>query len=134
MPRFGLDRTVIADEGGFLICHRGGPVTIEMTTLAALASGAFLATQTIAGIIEKPEFDCIFQQGRDYSLFVQSVDNYCMLLVIHPAGVGVGAVKYFAAATRRQVALQMKLAHESGLDLSALNLANTAPLFQRRAG
>jgi predicted regulator of Ras-like GTPase activity (Roadblock/LC7/MglB family) len=127
---------VIADKGGFLIAHRGGGPGLDLTTIAALASGAFMATQTIAGLIEETDFDATFQQGKNSSLYIQSIDQYCMLLVIHPAAVGVGAVKYFAVEATRRIARQIQHAWqrqpEAGLDLSVLNLENPADLFKKR--
>jgi len=40
---------LVIDKGGFLVTHQGEAGDIDFTTLAALASGAFMATQTIAG-------------------------------------------------------------------------------------
>lgn len=127
---------IIADKGGFLIAHQGGGGGLDFTTVAALASGAFMATQTIAGLIQEGEFDSVCQQGKQFSLFIQTVDENCMLLVIHSAQVGVGSIKYFAAEATRRIAHQMQLAQErdpsGGLDLSVLNLSNPGDLFKKR--
>jgi hypothetical protein len=56
--------------------------------------------------------------------------------VVFKANISVGAVKYFAAETIKKVAKQLKVAKkrdpESGLDLSAINLADPTPLFTRK--
>lgn len=129
---------IIADKGGFLIAHQGGGENLDFTTIAALASGAFMATQTIAGLIQEGEFDSVCQQGKNFSLFIQTIDENSMLLVIHSAQVGVGSVKYFAADATRRIARQMQLAQErdpsGGLDLSVLNLMDPGVLFKKREG
>jgi len=39
---------LLIDKGGFLITHQGEPGEMDFTTIGALASGAFMANQTIA--------------------------------------------------------------------------------------
>lgn len=126
----------IADKGGFLIAHQGGDADLDLTSIAALASGAFMATQSIAGLIREGEFNNTCQQGKDFSLFIQNIDEYSLLIVILPASAGVGAVKYFAADATRRIAQQIKTAAQrdpsAGLDLSVLNLADASALFRKR--
>lgn len=132
------DATValIIDKGGFLITQQGDPDQFDVTTIAALASGAYLANQTIANLIHETNFDSVYQQGEKSSMYVHNVDEYCLLVVIFPAQVGVGIVKYYAAAACERIGGQLKLARDrdpgSGLDLSMLNIADTADLFKRR--
>ena len=127
---------LIIDKGGFLISGQGDTDQFDLTTIAALASGAYMANQTIANLVHEPSFNSVYQQGERYSMLVLSVDDYCLLLVIFKAQVSVGAVKYFAQPVARQIAAQMATAHQrepgAGLDLSVLNLADTAGLFKRR--
>src|SRR5271166_1559333 len=83
---------ILIDKGGFLITHSGEAEQFDLTTIAALASGAYLANQTIANLVHEENFDSVYQQGEKYSMFVQNVDQYCLLVVIFPAVVSVGAV------------------------------------------
>src|SRR5215470_15632815 len=103
---------LIIDKGGFLIANQGDSRQFDLTTIAALASGAYLANQTIANLVHEPNFDSVYQQGEKFSMFVNNVDEYCMLVVIFPAAVGVGIVKYYAANACNRVAEQLKIAHE----------------------
>lgn len=137
-----LDRTdavtaLIVDKGGFLITHQGDDQQFDLTTIAALASGAYMANQTIANLVHEPTFDSIYQQGDKHSMFVKKVDEYSLLIVIFKATASVGAVKYFAAPACERIALEMKLAHDrapgAGLDLSMLNVADTSNVFKRKA-
>lgn len=126
---------LIIDRGGFLITQQGDFEELDTTTLAALSAASFAATQTIAGLIGELDFSSVYQQGEKSSILVINVDEYSLLVVIFPASISVGAVKYYAPVSLRKVALQMKLAYErdpeSGLDLSVLNLADTSVLFQK---
>ncbi len=137
-----LDRTdaitaLIVDKGGFLITHQGDSRQFDVTTIGALASGAYLANQTIANLIHETSFDCVYQAGSQFSMFITAVDEECLLLVVFKAAVGVGVVKYYATDTRQLIARQLQLAHErdpeGGLDLSVLNVADTRDLFRRKA-
>jgi len=128
---------LVIDKGGFLISSYGDARQFDLTTIAALASGAYLANQTIANLVHEPNFNSVYQQGERYSMFVLSVDEYSLLVVIFKALVSVGVVKYFALHAGEKIALQMRVAQErdpgNGLDLSVLNLADTADLFKRKS-
>lgn len=127
---------MIIDKGGFLIAHQGDGRQFDLTTIAALASGAYLANQTIANLVHEPNFNSVYQQGEKFSIFVVSIDEFCMLTVIFKAHLSVGAVKYFAAPASKRIAEQLQVAQErdpsSGLDLSMLNLADPSTVFKRK--
>ena len=55
---------LLIDRGGFLITHQGDESEFDLTTIAALASGAFMANQTIAGLVKETKFNSIYQQGE----------------------------------------------------------------------
>jgi len=127
---------LIIDKGGFLISSQGDSRQFDFTTIAALASGAYMATETIAGLVHEPNFTNVYQQGEKFSLLVTCVDQNCLLLIIFKAQVGVGAVKYFAAPAVKQIGLQLQTAQErdpnGGFDLSELNLADPSEVFKRK--
>lgn len=127
---------LIIDKGGFLIGSQGDARQFDLTTIAALASGAFMATQTIAGLVHETSFDNIYQQGERYSMYAATVDEFCILVVIFKAQVTVGVVKYYSAPAAKKIAAQMQVAQErepgAGLDLSVLNLADTSDVFKRK--
>jgi len=127
---------LIIDKGGFLISSQGDARQFDLTTIAALASGAFMATQTIAGLVHETSFDNIYQQGERFSMYAASVDEFCILVVIFKAQVTVGVVKYYSAPAARHIAKQMQIAQErdpsSGLDLSMLNLADASDVFKKK--
>ncbi len=127
---------LIIDKGGFLIAHHGDSRQFDLTTIAALASGAYLANQTIANLVREENFDSVYQQGETVSMFATNIDEHCLLVVIFKAQVGVGVVKYYATGARERIAAQLKIAQErdpgGGLDLSVLNIADTSGLFKRK--
>jgi predicted regulator of Ras-like GTPase activity (Roadblock/LC7/MglB family) len=127
---------LLTDQAGFLITHAGNDRQFDLTTIAALASGAYLANQSIANLVHEANFSSIYQQGENFSLFVTCVDAQCMLLVIFSAKSSVGAVKYFALTTAARIAMQLQVARqrapEAGVDLMVMNLADTESYFKRR--
>ena len=137
LERTDATTALIVDKGGFLITHQGDARQFDLTTISALASGAYMANQTIANLIHETNFDSVYQAGAKYSMFVTNVDEECLLLVIFKAQVGVGVVKYYVSGTRENIARQLQLAHErdpdGGLDLSVLNIADTSSVFKKRA-
>jgi len=127
---------IIIDKGGFVITSEGDSRSFDLTTIGALASGAFLANQTIANLVHESNFDSVYQQGEKFSMFAINIDEHCILVVIFQAKVGVGVVKYNALDVRKEIGAQLKIAGErnpdAGLDLSVMNLADSSEFFKRR--
>jgi predicted regulator of Ras-like GTPase activity (Roadblock/LC7/MglB family) len=127
---------LLIDKGGFLVHHVGDADQFDVTTIAALAAGAYMANQTIANLVHEDNFDSIYQQGGKFSMFVMNVDQYSLLVLIFRAAISVGALKYYATRATARVAAQFRQALDrdpaGGLDLSALNLADTTELFRKK--
>lgn len=127
---------LVIDKGGFFITQCGDTRRFDATTLGALAAAMYAATQGIASLVGEANFSSVYQQGENFSLLVHNVDEHCLLLVIFKAQISVGAVKYYALSTITQVAQQMQTAQtrspDEGLDLSVLNIADTADLFRKK--
>ncbi|HEY5041730.1 MAG TPA: roadblock/LC7 domain-containing protein [Verrucomicrobiae bacterium] len=127
---------LLIDKGGFLLTHQGNAGDVDFTTLGALASGAFMASQTIAGLVNEKNFDCTYQQGENYSLLVLDVDEHCLLVVLFKSQAGVGIVKYYSSNCASRIARQLCTAQERdpgrGFDLSALNIAQPQELFRKK--
>jgi predicted regulator of Ras-like GTPase activity (Roadblock/LC7/MglB family) len=127
---------LVIDKGGFLIAHQGDSRDFDLTTIAALSSGAYMANQTIAGLVNETTFNSTYQQGEKFSIFVINVDDNCMLVVIFKSQTGVGVVKYFSSSAVKRIACQLEIAQErapgEGLDLSVLNVADTGQFFRKK--
>jgi predicted regulator of Ras-like GTPase activity (Roadblock/LC7/MglB family) len=132
------DATValIIDKGGFLISHQGAPGELDLTTVGALASGAFMASQTIAGLVNEKDFNHTALQGEQISLFTINIDEHCLLVVVFPSKAGLGVVKYYSAAVVGRLARHLAEARErdpgNGLDLSEINVANPQEFFRKK--
>jgi predicted regulator of Ras-like GTPase activity (Roadblock/LC7/MglB family) len=132
----GATATLVIDKGGFLIAHHGEAGEVDFTTLAALASGAFMASQTIAGLVNEKNFNSTFQQGEKFSLLVVDVDEHCLLVILFESQAGVGLMKYYGSNCCSRIARQLLAAGErnpgGGFDLSALNVADPQELFRKK--
>jgi predicted regulator of Ras-like GTPase activity (Roadblock/LC7/MglB family) len=127
---------LVTDKGGFLITHQGESRQFDLTTIAALASGAYMANQTIANLVHETNFSSVYQQGENYSIFAVCVDEQCLLIVIFKASGSVGVVKYFSVYAIEVIAKQLKMAQlrepGAGFDLSVLNIADSEAIFRKK--
>ena len=126
---------LIIDKGGPLIIQKGDADRFDTTTMAALAAGSYAATQAIAGLVGELDFSSIYQQGQNFSILVNNIDDQLLLIVIFRANISVGAIKYYATTTITQVAEQIVRARkrdpDTNMDLVSMNLLDTADVFRR---
>jgi predicted regulator of Ras-like GTPase activity (Roadblock/LC7/MglB family) len=127
---------LVIDKGGFLITHQGNTGDVDLTTLGALASGAFLASQTIAGLVNETNFNSTYQQGEKFSLYILEIDENCLLAILFASKAGLGVVKYYSTAVAKRIAGQLTVAQDrnpdGGYDLSVLNMADPQELFRKK--
>jgi len=127
---------LVIDKGGFIITRLGQTDGFDLMTLAALSAASYAATETIAGLVGEMNFSSVYQQGDSYSLLVMNVDANCLLVLVFRAAISVGAIKYYAVDTTKQIAKQLQVAQKrapgEGLDLSMLNLADASEVFRAK--
>src|SRR5438045_8770191 len=87
VARSDAQAAMIIDKAGFLITQAGDCEQFDATTLAALAAGSFAATQGMAGVINEPNFNSVYQQGESFSLLVQNIEEDTLLMVVFAAHV-----------------------------------------------
>src|SRR4051794_5901437 len=75
---------LLTAEGGFLVSQYGKTDKLDTMTLGALTSNSFEANKAIAGLIGEPTFSCTYQAGENFSVYVQSIDGYNLMVVIFP--------------------------------------------------
>jgi predicted regulator of Ras-like GTPase activity (Roadblock/LC7/MglB family) len=133
----GAQLALFIDGGGFIVTRQGEPGDMDLSTLGALAANSFAATQAIAKLIEEHTVSSLYQEGDDNSLLIMTVGDFGFLAVVFPANIGVGSVKFFSQETIQRINSRLTEARlrapDKTLDLSALNMADTGPLFRRKA-
>ncbi len=136
-----LDKTdasaaLVVDQGGFLITSQTKVQDFDLTTIGALASGTYLANQTISNLVQDDGFNCVYQQGSKFSMLIVSVDEYFLLIIIFKASVGVGAFKFFTVPVVQLHTVRLRAAQlrnpGGALDLSMLNLADPSEVFKKK--
>jgi predicted regulator of Ras-like GTPase activity (Roadblock/LC7/MglB family) len=136
LRRSDAGAALVIDKGGPLICQHGAVDKFDATTVAALAAGAFSATDMMARHLGETSLSHIYQQGCQVSLLISNVDDNLLLIVVFPAETGVGAVKYYAAEAVARMSAQMQKAALRApgvcLDLVSLNTLDTTPIFHKR--
>jgi predicted regulator of Ras-like GTPase activity (Roadblock/LC7/MglB family) len=124
---------LVIDKGGPLISQRGAVDNFDTTTIAALAAGSFCATQAIAERVGETNFSNIYQQGERHSLLFCDIDDSVLLVIIFKAGISVGAIKYYAAATIGQVGSQLQKARQrsprESVDMVSMNVVDSSSIF-----
>src|ERR1700761_2195261 len=127
---------LVIDKGGFLITRLGDSNELDLTSIGALAAGAFMATQSIAGLVNEKNFNSTFQQGERYSMLVMEVDTQTLLIVIFTGESGLGIVKYYSSNAASCIAHQFDISRQrnpdGGFDLSMLNVSDPKNLFRKR--
>lgn len=129
------DCVLLTAEGGFLIAEYGKTEPLDTTSLGALASNSYEANKAIAGLIGEPSFSSIYQAGENFSMFVQSIDGFNLMVVIFPVTVAVGVIKFYAEEARDAVARVFARARtrtSEGLDLVMMNVADSSQIFTRK--
>jgi predicted regulator of Ras-like GTPase activity (Roadblock/LC7/MglB family) len=127
---------LIVEKAGYLIQECGNPDKLDTTNLATLASNAFNATQFMASIIQENDFTGMYQQGQHFSTLILNLDENSLLVVIFPAALSVGMIKYYAAETIKLLANQLQVATarapEKVFDLIDLNATDIGSLIRRK--
>lgn len=128
---------LIIDMGGPVISQRGALENFDAMTIAALAAGAFSATQMIAMQIGENNFSSIYQQGERLSLLFCTIDADAILVIIFKADTTVGSIKYYAASTVKQVGRQLEVARNRApqqmVDLVSMNVVDAGAIFRQSA-
>src|SRR5256885_1630501 len=128
---------LIVEKAGYLIHQCGDHDWFDTTTLATLASNAYNATEFMANqCLQEPSFSAMFQQGEKFSTLILKVDVNFLLVVIFKAQLSVGAVKYYAAATAKQLAAQLQKAAKRtpgvAFDLVDMNTTDVGAVFRKK--
>ena len=137
VARSEASAALIIDKAGFLINQAGDFDQFDSTTLAALAAGSFAATQGMASVVSEPNFNSVYQQGENFSLLVQNIEEDTLLIIVFAVHVSVGAVKYFANSSVPLLASQFHAARErnpeASMDLATMNMENSSEFFRKVA-
>jgi len=87
---------LINSDDGSLIAAQGLTETLDTTSLAALAAGAFVSTREIARLVGEPEFTVLFHQGKRQHVHVNVAGYRGLLMTLFNDDTTVGLVRLCA--------------------------------------
>jgi predicted regulator of Ras-like GTPase activity (Roadblock/LC7/MglB family) len=100
---------LVIDRGGTILSQTGRPPDgADITVLAALAAGSFAATRELATRVGESEFNALYQQGSHFHILMNAADDDTMLVTIFGKQTTIGLVRFYAARTAEQIAIQMQ--------------------------
>lgn len=94
-----------AEGRAVYLCDKGGNIITQFSVdgdddradnISALAAGSFFATQELARLIGEGGFHCVLHQGGNSSVYMQSLTNEMLLLVVFGSDSNPGLVRLYA--------------------------------------
>ena len=73
---------MIINKSGRLITSQSESSDMDTISIAALVSGSFASSGSIANLIGEEEFTTLYQEGKDFHLLVQQIDENNILTII----------------------------------------------------
>lgn len=135
LARSEATAVLLVEKAGHLIHQCGQTDLFPPDVLATLASNSFNAVQFMAGLLNEAQFPGLYQQGAQHSTLMMNVDEHCLLVIIFPSQLSVGAIRFYAGPAIRNLATQIKTAEQRApsvhFDLTDLNVSDVQGLFRR---
>ena len=113
--------TAVIDKGGTVIAQQGKTDSIDITIVAALAAGAFVATKELARRIGENEFGALYHQGKGQHIFMNALDEHTIIITVFGEATTVGLVRFYTANISSQLAALLKNLRER--DISDMNFS-----------
>lgn len=93
----------LSDKGGNIICQCTLEDIHNEENVSALAAGSFFATQELARLIGEGGFHCVFHQGGNISVYMQSLEGEMLMLVVFGQESNPGLVRLYANEAGRDI-------------------------------
>ena len=90
---------MLVEKSGQMIATDGDVQGLDTQAIASLVSGAFASTRAVARLIGETEFQAMFQQGDQASIFMYALGTNDILVVIFNDVSKTGLVKVQAQQT-----------------------------------
>lgn len=125
---------MLIDAAGRLVTTGGETKEFEMEAIAALAAGDLATSRQLAAMLGEPEFALLFQHEKQKNLFMTTVENDAILIVVFDVDTTFGALRL---RIRRSISQLQSILHQakrstvvalsSTADVSALEDIHAAP-------
>lgn len=135
LARSESDECFLCDSGGYLVAHEGEACG-DVSLLAALGAGVFMASRELARMLGEKEFNLVFHQGANKNIFFCAVTTEVLLVIIFSQSASLGLVKLYSApaVTELQGVFAALLKHPAELPAADHRsfVLNDAPMFSAK--
>lgn len=111
-----LECTLVTTKDGQLLTYAGKTDAIDTTSVAALVTGSFAATVTIANLIGEPEFRTMFHRGKDRHFHICLIDAERYLASVFTNKTPVEHVSHYANYFAKELSDLFKLMNANADD------------------
>lgn len=94
--RSEAEAVFLTDRGGNIIAENKAQTYSKEDNIIALAAGSFFATRELARLLGEPEFKCVFHQGTQTSVYMQSTTTDLLILIVYGKESNPGLVRLYA--------------------------------------
>jgi len=94
---------LLVGRDGLEIAKQGFTQSLDTTSLAALAAGAYASTKELARLVDEPEFSVMFHQGKRDHIHISTVTDRAILVALFDDRTAVGLVRLCAEEAARKV-------------------------------
>ncbi len=88
-----VDCAIIINKSGRMITSQSETSEYDKTSLAALVSGNFASSSSIANMLDENEFSSMLQEGKKKHIFVSTLDNNSILACIFDKRTNIDKIK-----------------------------------------
>ncbi len=74
--------SLVINKSGRLITSQSESSNFDKVSISALITGSFASSSSIAQLIGEEEFESMYQEGKDYHVFVNQIDSSNILTTI----------------------------------------------------
>ena len=96
LDRAEAQAVYLSDRGGNIIALQANHEHPNQENISALAAGSFFATQELARLIGEGGFHCVFHQGGTSSVYMQSLENEMLMMVVFDKQSNPGLVRLYS--------------------------------------
>jgi predicted regulator of Ras-like GTPase activity (Roadblock/LC7/MglB family) len=93
LVRTGAQHVFLAAKSGEVLVYSGLKKEKEVSSITALLTGVFNATEELANLVDEHQFKQFFIRGQAYNLFYQNISTQFLLVVIFKEETLLGSVR-----------------------------------------
>jgi len=108
------ESAMIIDATGSVLAHTGDVHDPIRDTISALAAGSFAATRELASVLREPGFHAIHHQGQKSSIYIHSIAENFLVLVIFANRATVGLVKLYVTKMIEEIEPLLRIVSQQG--------------------